>query len=241
MTIREEPGGGIPPSASRLAAAARRGRFPRSRLLVTGLSLLAAAAVFPAIGRFAASRLAEALRDGLGRALPSLADPGAALADATTLALGIALLLLAAPAAVSLIASLAPALRARRARGNTTVELPPERAGESSPAAPRLAALVLALPVVLWILGRHRELPASWMAGEPGLAAALGGAIAELLAGVGLLCALAGLAELALGRSRIRSALSLSRSEAARERRSGRGDDRARGELRAAGYPEEPR
>jgi hypothetical protein len=241
MMTDKEPGGAIPASVSRLHAAARRGLFPRSRLLVTGSALLAGAAALALGGERLATLLIGEVRGGLERSLLERGEPAAALAAAVGLALCAILLLLAAPATVSLAIGLATALRARRARGVTAVPLPPERPRELSPAAPRLAALALMSVAIPWVLGRHRELPAAWLAGDQDAAGGLAAAAVELLAAAGLACALAGVAELALVRARLRSALSLSRSEAGRERRAQGGAGRAQGEIHGlARHPERP-
>lgn len=215
MTANDERGGAFPPSAARLLAAARAGRFPRSRLLVAGLSLAAGAGAIALFGAALAERLADLVRGGI--AAGGRVDPTAEAAAAAALAAGGALLLLVPPAAISLALALATALRARRGRGSTSTPLPPEHPREHAPLAPRFAALGLMLPLFAWVLGRHRDLPAAWMAGDAGAAAGVARMALELLAAAGLACALAGLVELALIRARLWSALSLTRSQASRE------------------------
>jgi hypothetical protein len=231
MSTDHEPRGSLPPSSSRLGAASRRGLFPRSRLLVTGAALLAGAAALALADERAAGFFVSAVQDGLGRSLLERGDVASAMEDAAGFALVAILLLLAAPALASLAVVLANALRARHARGATSVPLPPERPRDLAPALPRLAALALMAVVFAGILGRHRDLPAAWMSGDPDTIRDLAAAIVELIAGAGAVCVLAGLAELALVRARLWSALALTRSEALRDRRAESGDGRARSEI----------
>lgn len=209
----------LPPSTARLAAAARAGMFPRSPLLALGAALAAFAATLGLGGEALGSALADLVRDGLERAVLERPDPIAALAEALRRGAIIAAPIVLAPAAVALIAAVAPALWARRhGRGSTSAPLP-----SMPPRSPERAVLFAAAAAVA-------ALAMAWglVAARTTLSRVSAGIFA---AGVALL--LAGLADLALQHVRLVEALSLTRSEASREDGANEAARRVRSEQRA--------
>lgn len=199
----EDRGAGLPPSEARLAAAARAGLFPRSPLLPLGAAFVGGGAALGALGDAVRGEMADLVRGGLDAALFSRPDPGEALVSALARGGALALPLVLAPGLAALAAALIPALVARRfGRGSTSAPLPEAPGFRPSRAVLRAAAIAVAAAAIL----------RGFAPGRLSLADAAGALVA---AGAALV--LAGLAELALERTRLLEALRLTRSEARRE------------------------
>jgi len=199
----------LPPSDARLAAAARDGMFPRSPVLALGAALAAFAAALGLSGRAIGAALEELVRGGLESAVRSRPDPATALVDTLLRGATLAAPLVLAPACAALVAAVVPALWARRfGRGATSTPLP-----ERPPRTPERAVLYPAAALVAAIA-------LAWGFAE--VDAAAGRIVEPIAAGIfaaGIALLVAGLADLALQRTRLVEALSLTRSEARREQR----------------------
>jgi flagellar biosynthesis protein FlhB len=224
----DETGGRqVPPSEARLAAAARAGLFPRSRLLVTGSVLLGAGSA----GYLARERIGAALRgilaDGLASALARRGDPGMALADGIVVGFRALLPLLLAGALAGVVAALVPALAARRGRGSTAVRFP-RRAARSRTGVLAIAGVGLLALLALWLLRAYGGEAAQAARGEEVGVGWIGELMAALVFGAGAIAFVLGLAELALARARLLGELALTPSEARREERAASGDRRVK-------------
>ena len=227
-----EDGRTVPPSRARLAAAARRGVFPRSRLLVAGATLAAAGAVGYLLGDQLDESCRALVEQGLVSAVTERDDPGAALAARLGHGLVLVLPLVAIPAAVAFLVSLLPALAARRGDGETSLPIP-HRSRRLSRGVLSLAALVVFALSALAIVRGKGDLVARAIAGRETEVAWAGELIALLVLAAGGTMVLAGLADLALDRTHMLGTLALRPSEAQREQRAASGDPRVRAQVRS--------
>jgi len=224
----------LPPSTARLAAAAHAGMFPRSPLLTLGAALVALAAVLGLGGEALWSALSDLIGDGLEAAVLGRPDPVDALVGALSRGAAVAAPLVLAPLAAALIAAVVPALWARRhGSGSTSSPLP-----EAPPTTPERAIPIAAAAAVAALAAAYgfaaarpvlSRLPAEGAGALPDVVAPIASSI--FVGGAALL--LAGLADLALQRTSLLEALSLTRSEARREDGAGATAGRVRTELRA--------
>jgi flagellar biosynthesis protein FlhB len=227
-----EDGRTVPPSRARLAAAARAGVFPRSRLLVAGVALSAAGAVGYLLTEQLAEALAVLIGDGLQDAVGRRGDPGSVLVHGLARGLVLILPLVLIPAVLGVLAALAPAIAARRGGGSTSVPLPAPPRRVSSGVLALLALAVFAL-LALVIVREHGDAIARSLGGPVAGADWAGELIALLVLAAGATMVLAGLADLALERASLLRALALRPSDALREQRAARGDPRTRAQIRA--------
>jgi flagellar biosynthesis protein FlhB len=227
-----EDGRTVPPPRARLAAAARAGVFPRSRLLVAGATLAAAGAVGLLLGEQIAAVLGALVEQGLSSAVAERGDPGMALASSLGRGLAAILPLVLIPAAVGVVVALIPAIVARRGGGETSVPVPrrPRRFSRGALTAVALAVFVLLALVAL--RDRGGQLARS-VAGLDSDNAWGGDLVALLVLAAGATMALAGLADLALERAHLLRSLALRPVDARREERAASGDPRARAQVRS--------
>ncbi len=218
--------GHLPPSEGRIAAAYRDGRFPRSGILASGVSLLLVAG---ALFWFGEPLLAAALdlpRRGLSDALSrsgSVDGMVSGFKAAAWILWPFFLLVLVGGGAFGVL----PAIIARRKQGRTAVPLP----SRAPSRLPRIALRLFgSLVFVLLALGIVRGLPP---ASDPlSLLSSLGRGMCRIAAAAGGILVLLGLAELILTRHAVWRSLFLDSAESRREERHQRGDPRVRRERR---------
>jgi hypothetical protein len=200
--------------------------------------LLAAGIVLRLDGARVLGGLAQQLRHGIDDAVAGRPAPGSAVVERAGELLALVGPLLAVLFGAGLVATLVPALVARRGRGSTAVALPAEprrnlgRAVLGLAAAALIALLMLALLGQLWpaVLGLSR--------GGAAPRARLLQLAASAVAGTGALLVLAGLADLSLERVRLLRGLALTRSEQRTEWREQGGDPDVRRQVRRLARPE---
>jgi flagellar biosynthesis protein FlhB len=227
-----EDGRTVPPTRARLAAAARRGVFPRSRLLVAGATLTAAGAVGHLLGDQLTTSLTALVEQGLWSAVSERSDPGAALASTLGHGLVALLPLLLVPAAVGVVVALLPAIAARRGGGETSTPIPARTRRVSRGVLSLVAVVVYAL-LALLVVRSKGDLIARSLAGREADAAWGGDLVALLVLAAGATMVLAGLADLALERAHLLGTLALRPSDALREQRATSGDPRVRARVRS--------
>jgi flagellar biosynthesis protein FlhB len=233
-----DDGRNVQPSPARVAAAAQGGLFARSRLLVTGATLVVAGTVGGLVANTIGARLRLLLDQGLAQAVQLRGDPAQALSAGIASGLAILLPLLIAIALVAALVSAAPALAARQGRGSTAVRLPRRSRRYSSGVLAALGVSLFAIVALLIVrsYGGSAVLMASGAAVD---ASWIGELVLALVAAAGGIMVLAGVADLALDRARLLRDLRLTSSESQREQRAARGDpavrQRAHSEARKGG------
>jgi len=226
-----EDGRSVPPSRARMAAAARAGVFPQSRLLVAGLVLASAGAVGLLLGDQIAGALGALVEEGLSNAVVQRRDPGASLCATLVRGLLVVLPLVLIPAASGILASLAMAIAARRGGGSTSVPVPPRprRFSRGMLAGASLGVFGL---FALAVLRAHGGALARSVEGLGAGTAWVGELVAQLVLAAGVTATVAGLADLALDRASLIGALALRPADALRDQRAASGDPELRARLR---------
>jgi flagellar biosynthesis protein FlhB len=214
-----ENGRFIPPHPGREAAAAQKGLFPRSRMLVVGFSLLAtSAALFgfqSRVGQGFVSLFEKGLAEAIHRHLPL----GNALSCAASEVLLPFLCLCLAPFIGATLGAWVPVLIFRKTRGSTAVPLPKIDGGKWETAIFRLFGALVFCLVALYIVRDFRLVRIS----PGGVISAVGILLLRLLTALGGILTLVGIGELLIMRVAIFHGLFLNRSEARQEHRALRG------------------
>jgi flagellar biosynthesis protein FlhB len=219
----KEDGRFIPPGPGRAAAFARRGGFGKSSLLAAGSGLLGAcAALYIFRDRFY-SGLVGAFRLGIDNAINNPSSPVDSIAISAE-----SFFQLLIPVSISIFAAaffgaVLPAMAARRGKGATAVPLPKIPQARLTTAAVRLFGAGLFVAGSLLAVRQTRLdvlSPTGWI-GE------IGALCLRVLAVLGSVLVLVGMAEILILRHQIFQALFLNRSEARREIRGQQGSREA--------------